>query len=50
MTADDIAVYPFQRLSYFAAFPFAYELLAQLVDKKTADQIAEGMRFKHLMA
>ncbi len=33
-----------------AAFPFAYELLAQLVDKKTADQIAEGMRFKHLMA
>ena len=32
------------------AFPFAYELLAQLVDKKTADQIAEGMRFKHLMA
>ena len=33
-----------------AAFPFAYELLAQLVDKQTADQIAEGMRFKHLMA
>lgn len=33
-----------------AAFPFAYELLAQLVDKDTADQIAEGMRFKHLMA
>ena len=33
-----------------AAFPFAYELLAQLVDQKTADQIAEGMRFKHLMA
>lgn len=32
-----------------AAFPFAYELLAQLVDKKTADQIAEGMRFKHLI-
>lgn len=32
-----------------AAFPFAYELLAQLVDKQTADQIAEGMRFKHLM-
>jgi 4-methyl-5(b-hydroxyethyl)-thiazole monophosphate biosynthesis len=32
-----------------AAFPFAYELLAQLVDKKTSDQIAEGMRFKHLM-
>jgi len=33
-----------------AAFPFAYELLAQLADKKTSDQIAEGMRFKHLMA
>lgn len=33
-----------------AAFPFAYELLAQLVDQQTADQIAEGMRFKHLMA
>ena len=33
-----------------AAFPYAYELLAQLVDKKTSDQIAEGMRFKHLMA
>ena len=33
-----------------AAFPFAYDLLAQLVDKKTSDQIAEGMRFKHLMA
>ena len=33
-----------------AAFPFAYELLAQLVDKKTSYQIAEGMRFKHLMA
>jgi len=33
-----------------AAFPFAYELLAQLKDKDTADQIAEGMRFKHLMA
>ena len=33
-----------------AAFPFAYELLAQLVDQKTSDQIAEGMRFKHLMA
>ena len=32
-----------------AAFPFAYELLAQLVNKQTADQIAEGMRFKHLM-
>ena len=33
-----------------AAFPYAYELLAQLVDKATSDQIAEGMRFKHLMA
>ena len=32
-----------------AAFPFAYELLAQLVNKQTADQIAEGMRFVHLM-
>ena len=33
-----------------AAFPYAYELLSQLVNKQTADQIAEGMRFKHLMA
>ena len=33
-----------------AAFPYAYELLAQLVDRKTSDQIAEGMRYKHLMA
>lgn len=33
-----------------AAFPFAYELLAQLAGKQTSDQIAEGMRFKHLMA
>ena len=33
-----------------AAFPFAYELLTLLVDKKTSDQIAEGMRYKHLMA
>ena len=32
-----------------AAFPYAYELLSQLVDEQTADQIAEGMRFKHLM-
>jgi len=32
-----------------AAFPFAYELLAQLTDLQTSDQIAEGMRFKHLM-
>lgn len=33
-----------------AAFPYAYELLAQLVDKQTADQVAEGMRYKHLMS
>lgn len=33
-----------------AAFPFAYELLGQIIDKETADEIAEGMRFKHLMA
>ena len=33
-----------------AAFPFAYDLLSQLVNKQTSDQIAEGMRFKHLMA
>jgi len=32
-----------------AAFPYAYELLSLLVDKNTSDQIAEGMRFKHLM-
>ena len=32
-----------------AAFPYAYELLTQLVDKATSDQIAEGMRYKHLM-
>jgi len=32
-----------------AAFPYAYELLSQLVDKATSDQIAEGMRYKHLM-
>ena len=33
-----------------AAFPFAYELLSQLVSHEVSDQIAEGMRFKHLMA
>ena len=33
-----------------AAFPFAYELLSQLVNREVSDQIAEGMRFKHLMA
>ena len=32
-----------------AAFPYAYELLGQLVDRQTADQVAEGMRYKHLM-
>ena len=32
-----------------AAFPYAYELLSQLVDQQTADQIAEGMRYVHLM-
>lgn len=33
-----------------AAFPYAYELLGQLVSREVSDQIAEGMRFKHLMA
>ncbi len=33
-----------------AAFPFAYELLSQLVSKQTSDQIAEGMRYVHLMS
>ena len=32
-----------------AAFPFAYELLSQLVSREVSDQIAEGMRFVHLM-
>lgn len=32
-----------------AAFPFAYDLLGQLTSPQIADQIAEGMRFKHLM-
>jgi 4-methyl-5(b-hydroxyethyl)-thiazole monophosphate biosynthesis len=32
-----------------AAFPFAYELLAQLVNKQASDQVAEGMRYVHLM-
>lgn len=32
-----------------AAFPYAYELLSQLVDKSTSDQIAIGMRYAHLM-
>lgn len=33
-----------------AAFPYAYELLSQLVNKQVSDQVAEGMRYKHLMA
>ncbi|MBQ7512234.1 MAG: DJ-1/PfpI family protein [Prevotella sp.] len=33
-----------------AAFPFAYELLSQLVSQQTSDQIAEGMRYKHLLS
>ena len=33
-----------------AAFPFAYSLLAQLKDEQTADQVATGMRYKHLMS
>lgn len=32
-----------------AALPYAYTLLAALTDKQTADQIAEGMMYKHLM-
>lgn len=32
-----------------AAFPFAYALLAQLKDEQTAEQVAVGMRFAHLM-
>jgi 4-methyl-5(b-hydroxyethyl)-thiazole monophosphate biosynthesis len=32
-----------------AAFPFAYELLKQLTDEDTAQQVATGMRFVHLM-
>ena len=32
-----------------AAFPYAYELLSQLVSKQVSDQVAEGMRYKHLM-
>lgn len=33
-----------------AAFPFAYALLSQLVSEECAQQIAEGMRYAHLMA
>lgn len=32
-----------------AAFPFAYALLSQLVNEQTAQQIAVGMRYAHLM-
>ena len=32
-----------------AAFPYAYCLLEQLVSKEVSDQVAEGMRFVHLM-
>jgi len=32
-----------------AAFPFAYELLSQLKDADTANQVATGMRYVHLM-
>lgn len=32
-----------------AAFPYAYELLAQLTDAATASQVATGMRYAHLM-
>ena len=32
-----------------AAFPFAYELLSQLKDADTANQVATGMRYVHLV-
>lgn len=32
-----------------AALPYAYKLLAALTDAKTADGIADGMMYKHLM-
>ncbi len=32
-----------------AAFPFGYELLRQLTDSQTSEQVAEGMRYLHLM-
>lgn len=32
-----------------AAFPFAYALLSQLTDEQTAQQVAVGMRYAHLM-
>lgn len=33
-----------------AAFPFAFELLSQLVDEEIAQQVATGMRYVHLMS
>lgn len=33
-----------------AAFPFAYQLLSMLVGADTARQVAEGMRYAHLMS
>ena len=32
-----------------ATLPYAYALLAMLTDRNTADGIAEGMMYKHLM-
>ena len=32
-----------------AALPYAYTLLAALTDRQTADGIADGMMYKHLM-
>ena len=32
-----------------AAFPYAYTLLAMLTDEETAREVAEGMRYLHLM-
>ncbi len=32
-----------------AAFPYAYTLLEALTDRRTADAIADGMMYKHLM-
>lgn len=32
-----------------ATLPYAYKLLEALTDKKTADSIADGMMYKHLM-
>ena len=33
-----------------ATFPYAYTLLAMLTSEETAQQVAEGMMYKHLMA